>query len=125
MGKKRKEIYYTIDSNGRHFKTKTPKHMLPPQHIMIEEDVKDDKIKQIDTRLRKFSRRLDLVASACFLLVLFAICMAVPIAFVGGFFGIFFPNWLVFLLQVFTGIGVLNAIIKWFINTAWEYFMEL
>ena len=55
MGRKRKEIYYTACSDGRHFKTKTPKHMTPPlkQFVLTEEETATNR--SLKRALKKFS----------------------------------------------------------------------
>ena len=128
MGRKRKEIYYTACSDGKHFKTKTPKHMTPPekQFILIEEDEKTEcKLKAMDTGIRKFSKYLNLIATALFLLLVAAAFIALPTALVGYFAGLFFPQWLTALCQIGTALGVLNFMVKWFVNEVWDTIMKL
>ena len=128
MGRKRKEIYYTACSDGKHFKTKTPKHMTPPlkQFIVTEEEEKTEcKLKAMDTGIRKFSKYLNLVAMALFLLLVAAAFIALPTALVGYFAGLFFPQWLTALCQIGTALGVLNFMVKWFVNEVWDTIMKL
>ena len=128
MGSKRKEIYYTACSDGRHFKTKTPKHMTPPikQFVLTEEEEKAErKLKAMDTGIRKFSKYLNVVAMALFLLLVAAAFIALPTALVGYFAGLFFPQWLTALCQIGTALGVLNAMVKWFVNEVWDTIMKL
>ena len=128
MGSKRKEIYYTACSDGKHFKTKTPKHMTPPlkQFILIEEEEKAErKLEAMDAGIRKFSKYLNIVAMALFLLLVAAALIALPTALVGYFAGLFFPQWLTALCQIGTALGVLNAMVKWFVNEVWNTIMKL
>lgn len=128
MGSKRKEIYYTACSDGKHFKTKTPKHMTPPlkQFIPIEEEEKAErKLEAMDVGIRKFSKYLNVVATALFLLLVAAALIALPTALVGYFAGLFFPQWLTALCQIGTALGVLNAMVKWFVNEVWDTIMKL
>ena len=128
MGSKRKEIYYTACSDGRHFKTKTPKHMTPPlkQFTITEEEEKAErKMKAMDVGIRKFSKYLNVVAMALFLLLVAAAFIALPTALVGYFAGLFFPQWLTALCQIGTALGVLNAMVKWFVNEVWDTIMKL
>ena len=128
MGSKRKEIYYTACSDGRHFKTKTPKHMTPPEKRFIlteEEEKAERKLKAMDTGIRKFSKYLNVVAMALFLLLVAAAFIALPTALVGYFAGLFFPQWLTALCQIGTALGVLNAMVKWFVNEVWDTIMKL
>ena len=128
MGSKRKEIYYTACSDGRHFKTKTPKHMTPPlkQFVITEEEEKAErKLKAMDAGIRKFSKYLNVVAMALLLLLIAAAFIALPTALVGYFAGLFFPQWLTALCQIGTALGVLNAIVKWFVNEVWDTIMKL
>ena len=128
MGSKRKEIYYTACSDGRHFKTKKPKHMTPPikQFVLTEEEEKAErKLKAMDTGIRKFSKYLNVVAMALFLLLVAAAFIALPTALVGYFAGLFFPQWLTALCQIGTALGVLNAMVKWFVNEVWDTIMKL
>ena len=128
MGSKRKEIYYTACSDGRHFKTKTPKHMTPPlkQFIVTEEEEKAErKLKAMDVGIRKFSKYLNVVAMALLLLLIAAAFIALPTALVGYFAGLFFPQWLTALCQIGTALGVLNAMVKWFVNEVWDTIMKL
>lgn len=128
MGSKRKEIYYTACSDGKHFKTKTPKHMTPPlkQFVLTEEEEKAErKLKAMDTGIRKFSKYLNVVAMALFLLLVAAAFIALPTALVGYFAGLFFPQWLTALCQIGTALGVLNAMVKWFVNEVWDTIMKL
>ena len=128
MGSKRKEIYYTACSDGKHFKTKTPKHMTPPlkQFVLTEEEEKAErKLKAMDVGIRKFSKYLNFVAMALFLLLVAAAFIALPTALVGYFAGLFFPQWLTALCQIGTALGVLNAMVKWFVNEVWDTIMKL
>lgn len=128
MGSKRKEIYYTACSDGKHFKTKTPKHMTPPikQFVLTEEEEKAErKLKAMDVGIRKFSKYLNVVAMTLFLLLVAAAFIALPTALVGYFAGLFFPQWLTALCQIGTALGVLNAMVKWFVSEVWDTIMKL
>lgn len=138
MGSKRKEIYYTACSDGKHFKTKTPKHMTPPlkQFVLTEEEEKAErKLKAMDAGIRKFSKYLNVVAAALFLPLVAAMALflllvvtafiALPTVLVGYFAGLFFPQWLTALCQIGTALCVLSAMVKWFVNDVWDTIMKL
>ena len=128
MGSKRKEIYYTACSDGKHFKTKTPKHMTPPLKqftITEEEEMAERKLKAMDVGIRKFSKHLNAVAMGLLLLLIAAAFIALPTALVGYFAGLFFPQWLTVLCQFGTALGILNAMVKWFVNEVWDTIMKL
>ena len=102
--------------------------MTPPlkQFVLTEEEEKAErKLKAMDVGIRKFSKYLNFVAMALFLLLVAAAFIALPTALVGYFADLFFPQWLTALCQIGTALGVLNAMVKWFVNEVWDTIMKL
>ena len=102
--------------------------MTPPLKqftLTEEEEIAERKLKAMDVGIRKFSKYLNAVAMGLLLLLLAAAFIALPTALVGYFAGLFFPQWLTALCQIGTALGVLNAMVKWFVNEVWDVLMKL
>ena len=111
MGK-RKEIYYMVaTSDGKHFKTKRPKHgSVPKREVVVDEE--KDELEVALGKMKNFSNKLDLIASCGLLLFLVSIFLGLPALIVYHLVDWLLPSFIALFCAIFTALGIGNSMLK-------------